>query len=67
MAMMRYRMKHAETLEETVHYEGPFTDFSLCGDALECDRYAAESVPTVTTKRVTCERCMAVVRHVRGR
>ncbi|MDO3380384.1 hypothetical protein [Geoalkalibacter halelectricus] len=65
--MKRFEMTDAETGEALVHYEGPFNDFALCGDALEMDRYAGESHPQETNKRVTCEKCHAVVRHVRGR
>jgi DNA-directed RNA polymerase subunit RPC12/RpoP len=56
----------AETGEAVVHYEGAFYDCALCGDALEMDDHAAISEPVETTKRVTCENCIAIVRHVRG-
>lgn len=67
MAMRRYEMTHAETGETVIHYEGPFSDFALCGDALERDMHAGESEPVETARRATCENCLAVVRHVRGR
>lgn len=66
MAMRRFEMLHAETGERRVHYEGPFVEFALCCDALELDDNAGASAPELTSKRVTCERCLLIVRHVRG-
>lgn len=61
--MKRIELVHYETHELEVHYEGPNgNDYTLCGDTL--DECVGE--PTETKKRVTCERCKAIVRHVRG-
>lgn len=62
--MKKIEVVNLETREHDVHYEGAGgNDYTLCGDTLdEC----AEP-PTETTKRVTCEQCKLIVRHVRGR
>ena len=65
--MRHIEIAHAEEDDVVVHYEGPFPEFTLCGDAIEVDAHAARAEPSVTTKRVSCDRCIAVVRHVRGR
>jgi len=65
--MRRFKMTHAETGETRVHYEGAVGDFTLCGDALEVDEHSASHPPEETSKRVDCENCLAIVRHVRGR
>jgi hypothetical protein len=61
--MKRVEVVNIETLERDVHYEGHNgNDFTLCGDTLdEC----AED-PVITTKRVSCETCKAIVAYVRG-
>ena len=61
--MKHIEVVNIETLEREVHYDsGSGADYTLCGDTL--DECAEE--PTETKKRVTCERCKAIVRHVRG-
>jgi len=65
--MLRYQITHAETGETTVHYDGAVSDYTLCGDAIEVDTMAALVQPEPTTKRVDCEMCLMIVRHVRGR
>lgn len=61
-------MKHIRQFidgEETVHFDSPHCEFSLCGDQIiqeDCDM----SIGKVTTNRVTCDRCIAIVRHVKG-
>lgn len=61
--MKKLEVVHIETGEREVHYDGPgANDYTLCGDTLdECGE-----PPQETTRRVNCERCLAVVRHVRG-
>ena len=61
--MKKFEIVHIETNEREVHYEGADgNDYTLCGDAMdEC----AED-PKETKRRVTCSRCLAIVRHVRG-
>lgn len=65
--MKKYFVIHSEDGEKLVHYEGPFGDYALCGDALEVDRNGILNEPEITKKRVTCEKCLLVVKHVKGR
>jgi len=67
MAMQHIEMVDAESGETVVHYDGPHPEFTLCGDAMEVDCCAAASEPVDTHRRVDCERCIAIVRYVRGR
>lgn len=62
--MKRIEVVHIETLVRDVHYDGANgNDYTLCGDTLdECAEPPAE-----TNRRVTCERCRAIVSHVRGK
>ena len=62
--MRKIEVVHIETRARDVHYDSPIgLDYTLCGDTLdEC----AED-PKETKKRVTCETCKAIVRHVRGK
>jgi hypothetical protein len=50
--------------EETVHWDSPHCEFALCGDQIiETD--CRMSIGKPTRKPVTCERCLAVARHVK--
>lgn len=61
--MKRLEVVNIETKERQVHYDAPGgLDYTLCGDTL--DECAEE--PIETKKRVNCERCKAIVNHVRG-
>lgn len=61
--MRRIEVVNIETGERQVHYDAADgIDYTLCGDTL--DECAEE--PKETTKRVNCERCRAIVAHVRG-
>jgi hypothetical protein len=62
--MLKLEVVNIETLEALVHYNvAGGLDFTLCGDTL--DECAEE--PVETNKRVTCERCKEIVKHVRGK
>jgi hypothetical protein len=61
--MIKLEVVHIETGEREVHYDAAEgIDYTLCGDTL--DECAEE--PKLTNRRVTCQRCIAIVRHVRG-
>lgn len=65
--MKKVILTHPDDLYPLIHYEGAFDDHTLCGDAMEEDISSSTHPPIDTTKRVTCPRCIAVVKHVRGR
>jgi hypothetical protein len=65
--MLKYEIDDAETGETVIHYDGADGyDMTLCGFPLEVDIHAAANEPRQTQKRVSCQRCLAIVRHVRG-
>lgn len=60
--MKKIEVVNLETLEREIHYDAASgVDYTLCGDTL--DECAEE--PQYTKKRVTCQRCLDIVRHVR--
>lgn len=66
--MMHTRTEDGQT-EVLVHYEGALGEDALCGHDLSGDSVAGESwtAATETRRRVNCQDCLAIVRHVRGR
>ena len=62
MAQKRYGLNN-----EGVHLIGAFSDYTLCGDALEGDGpNGLEEVVNVARGPVTCERCIEIIEHCRG-
>lgn len=55
-------------VREVIHYDGADgCDYTLCGVGEEEDARYPHEFATPTTKRVTCERCIAIRDHVLGK
>ena len=45
-----------------VHLQGPFSDYTLCGDTMDGDRLVSIDPPRSTYKKiVTCEKCIKII------
>lgn len=57
--LIKFRDGHTE-----VHYGGPFSDYTVCGHDTDGETDWDHSIPT--DKKVTCERCLTMVRFCKA-
>ena len=49
--------------EDGVHLQGPFSDYTLCGDTMDGDTKVDIDPPIGTDNtKITCEKCLIVIR-----
>jgi hypothetical protein len=51
---------------KALHIRHPVTDHTLCGETMDGDTSTAGSFEEVNAKAVTCEVCIAIIKHCRG-
>lgn len=51
---------------EALHLTHPLTDHTLCGETMDGDTGTAGTFENINAKEVTCESCIAIIKHCRG-